>query len=83
MSTKKQAGNAAPAETPSSPKLKHDTKSAAAYLGLAPNTLEKLRTYGGGPQFLKFGSRVLYEQSDLDKWIEDHRRTSTADAAAR
>jgi hypothetical protein len=63
--------------------MKYDTKGAATYLGLGVSTLNNLRSKGGGPPFLKLGSRVVYEQQDLDRWAEDHRRTSTADHGAR
>jgi hypothetical protein len=33
-------------------------------------TLQKLACIGGGPEFRKFGSRVVYEQPALDRWIE-------------
>lgn len=55
------------------------THDAAAYLGLSPRTLEKLRIRGGGPVFRKLRSRVLYALSDLDHWADQARRTSTAD----
>lgn len=54
---------------------------AAAYIGLAPSTLAKLRCLGGSPQFLKLGRRVLYERSALDDWLQLRRASSTSDAA--
>lgn len=43
-----------------------------AELGLpvAEKTLSKLITIGGGPEFQKFGTRVVYKQSSLDAWAE-------------
>ena len=38
---------------------------------LAP---DRLRTAGGSPRFIKLGRKVLYDQRDLDQWIEDHSR---------
>jgi hypothetical protein len=63
--------------------VKYDVKGAAAYLGLSVSTLNKLRTKGGGPEFLKLCDRVLYEKDQLDKWVETRRRVSTADHYAR
>lgn len=63
--------------------MKYDVKGAAAYLGLAVGTLNNWRTKGGGPVFLKLGDRVMYEQEELDKWVEVRRYTSTADHHAR
>jgi len=58
----------------------HDTKSAAEYVGLAPQTMNKMRVYGGGPTFFKLGSLLVkYAQSDLDAWLESRRRRSTSD----
>ena len=34
----------------------------------APQTLAKLRSLGGGPQFCRAGSRILYTVDDLDAW---------------
>jgi excisionase family DNA binding protein len=54
-------------------------REAAAYLGVGFSTLNKLRVTGGGPAFIKIQSRVLYSRSDLDKFIAQHRRKSTAE----
>ncbi len=48
---------------------------AAAYvrskgLPCAKLTLQKLASVGGGPEFQKFGSRVVYRPDRLDAWIE-------------
>lgn len=59
-----------------------DTKSAAAYLGLAERTLENKRSNGTGPKFVKRG-RVFYFRDDLDEWLRAGRVGSTAEARAR
>jgi hypothetical protein len=50
------------------------------------STLTKLRCVGGGPTFLKYGSRVRYRPSALSAWVESRTRelahTSEAAAAA-
>jgi hypothetical protein len=56
-----------------------NVKEAAAYIPCAQSTLNKLRSTGGGPEFIKIGSRVLYDIRDLDKWLEDRKRSSTAE----
>ncbi|PZU07419.1 helix-turn-helix domain-containing protein [Sphingomonas sp.] len=43
-------------------------REAASFLRLSPRTLEKQRVVGGGPPFKKFGSRVLYDEADLQEW---------------
>jgi predicted DNA-binding transcriptional regulator AlpA len=56
------------------------TAEAAAYCGSSKSTLEKLRVYGGGPAFIKMGSRVVYDVADLDAWLAARRRLSTSDS---
>ena len=43
---------------------------AAHFLKLSPRTLEKLRVLGTGPQFRKFGRRVVYDVADLVTWSD-------------
>jgi hypothetical protein len=56
-----------------------NTKEAAAWLGLAPNTLEKWRVQGGGPPYRKHGRYVRYHLEDLTAWSEAQKRRSTSD----
>jgi len=57
-------------------------KEAAAYLRVSKSYLDKLRVYGGGPKFLRFGKRkILYRKSDLDFWAAQHRFGSTSEYA--
>jgi predicted DNA-binding transcriptional regulator AlpA len=49
-----------------SPFLK--TEEAAAFLGLSPRTLERLRFEGRGPTFRKHGRIVVYTREALDAW---------------
>ena len=55
------------------------TVEAAAYLTLRPSTLERWRCVGGGPEFHKIGSRVLYTKVALDRFAQSCRRSSTSD----
>jgi predicted DNA-binding transcriptional regulator AlpA len=53
---------------------------AAAYLGLAPSTLAKMRLRGDGPPYHKAGPRVVvYSLADLEDWLKAGRRRSTSD----
>lgn len=55
---------------------------AAAYLGLAASTIAKMRMSGDGPTFIKAGPKVvLYDQKDLDAWLENRKRISTMEDA--
>lgn len=56
-----------------------NTKQAADYLGLKPNTLAKMRVYGNGPKYRKHGFRVLYSLYDLNAWSEASSRSSTSE----
>lgn len=59
-----------------------DTVQAAEYTGLAAAYLEKLRSVGGGPRFLKYGRRaVRYRKEDVDVWMAAHAVASTSEAA--
>jgi hypothetical protein len=53
---------------------------AAALLGVSKSWLDKKRLAGGGPQFHKFGRRVLYDTDDLDVWAADNKHRHTSDA---
>lgn len=54
----------------------HTKQQASEYLtntlGLpvAVKTLSKLITVGGGPEYQKFNTRVVYTQSALDTWAQ-------------
>lgn len=56
------------------------TKGAADLVQLKPQTLRSLRSKGTGPVFIRLSAnRVAYRVSDLERWIESRRRTSTCD----
>lgn len=49
-----------------------NTEQAAAKLGFAPATLERWRSQGVGPAFVRVNRAVKYRQVDLDRWVEGH-----------
>lgn len=53
-------------------------KEAAAYLGLHPSTLAKLRMTGDGPEFQKAGRKVLYSTVALEAWLQSRTYSSTS-----
>jgi excisionase family DNA binding protein len=59
------------------------TAEAANYTGQGESTLNKLRVYGGGPRFIKFGKSVRYDPDDLDAWIKSRKRSSTSEQAIK
>jgi excisionase family DNA binding protein len=65
------------AKTPKAPRL--NVKEAAAYIPVAKSTLDKLRVAGGGPRYIRIGAKILYDVSDLDAWMENHKQANTAD----
>lgn len=54
---------------------------AAAYLRLAPRTLDNMRQRGTGPIYSKHGGRVRYHRQDLNAWVNDSRRRTTTERA--
>ena len=55
------------------------TKEAARFLKLGPNTLEKMRVYGGGPIYRKHGRHVRYHIDDLTAWSDLRKKDVTSD----
>ena len=52
-----------------------DTEEAAALVGLAPATLQRYRSTGGGPVFYRFPERLVrYRHEDLAMWEAARRR---------
>lgn len=53
---------------------------AAAYIPMPRGQLAQLRYKGKGPKFLKPTKRtVLYRKRDIDEWLNQSERTSTAE----
>jgi hypothetical protein len=61
--------------------MRRDEKATAERIGgnLQPKTLANWRSSGGGPPFYKIGSRVLYDDADVDAWLAARRKTCTSD----
>ena len=51
----------------------------AKRLSLTTNTLRKWRYLGKGPNFIKIGSAVRYEQEEIATFIEDNIKNSTSE----
>ena len=52
---------------------------AAAFLRLAPRTLDNMRQRGTGPLYGKHGGRVRYHRDDLVVWADSTRRRTTTE----
>ena len=58
-----------------------DTAAAAQKLRVSRAFLEKDRVTGTyGIRFIKIGRRVLYDEADLNAWLETRKRKSTSEA---
>ena len=57
----------------------HPTPEAARQLGLSVSQMNKMRHFGTGPEFVKFGRAVRYADEALDAYAEARRRTCTRD----
>jgi hypothetical protein len=56
------------------------TPEAASHLRVSKSYLDKLRVYGGGPEFIRLGKRkILYRKFDLDLWSGQRRFGSTSE----
>lgn len=54
-------------------------EEAAYYIGISAETLATWATRGGGPVYIKVGSRCIYLQRDLEAWMQARRVSSTAE----
>ncbi|GLI23436.1 hypothetical protein GGQ86_003028 [Xanthobacter flavus] len=55
---------------------------ASKYLRLAPITLAKMRTYGGGPAFIRLSAKhIVYRIDDLEHWASARRFKHTSEYA--
>lgn len=56
-------------------------EEAARLLGVSPRALEAWRYRGGGPKFIRISGRCIrYRRADLQAWIAERERHSTAEA---
>jgi hypothetical protein len=60
---------------------KLSVRQAAVHLGVSKSWLDKKRLDGNGPNFLKFGRRVLYDLQDLEAYSARMRRQHTSEPA--
>jgi len=58
------------------------TPEAARFLGLSNRTMEKHRSYGTGPVYMKIGGRVVYTLAELQAWSQRGVCSSTSDPNA-
>ncbi len=53
---------------------------AAAHLMISPSTLAHYRCSGKGPEFIKIGRRVFYDEESIEQWLHEHTFKSTSEA---
>jgi hypothetical protein len=51
---------------------------AAKFIRLSKSFLDKARVKGGGPEFVKAGARVFYEEVDLTAWLRSRKFPHTS-----
>lgn len=56
-----------------------DVSGAAQRLRVSESFLNKLRSQGGGPRYLRLGRAVRYRDQDLDDWAQARAATSTSE----
>jgi predicted DNA-binding transcriptional regulator AlpA len=56
-------------------------KQCAEMLGLSERTLERLRTMGTGPKFIRIGHSIRYRPEDVQSWLASRIVSSTSEAA--
>jgi predicted DNA-binding transcriptional regulator AlpA len=60
-------------------RTRFNVSEAASLLRVSKSWLDKKRLDGGGPEFHKFGRRVVYDQRDLDSWAARNKRRHTSE----
>lgn len=58
-------------------KLQSRTEAARG-MGVKPHTLAVWALKGFGPPVVKIGSRAMYDEADIEKFIESRKRASTS-----
>jgi predicted DNA-binding transcriptional regulator AlpA len=59
------------------------SKQLAALAGLSVRTLERLRSSGLGPRFVRLGQSVRYREVEVEAWLAAQTVQSTSEAEAR
>lgn len=54
-----------------------DKAETAAAMNVSVWTVHKWVQRGTGPKHVKFGSRVLFRESELNRWVAEQTRVST------
>jgi hypothetical protein len=57
-----------------------DVKGAAGILHVSSSFLNKARTTGTGPPYVKFGAAVRYDVHALEIWADSRTRSSTSNS---
>ena len=47
-----------------------DTGGAAGFLGVSESLLNRMRSEGRGPRYIRLGGRIFYRQADLDAYVD-------------
>lgn len=53
-------------------------EETAKELGVTERTLRNWRYKGTGPSYRNIGRRVVYEPKDINEWVQNQRKVTTA-----
>jgi predicted DNA-binding transcriptional regulator AlpA len=56
-------------------------KQVSQKIKVSESTLAKWRLNGNGPKFVKIGGKVVYRESDVERFLEAHLCQSTSEYA--
>jgi predicted DNA-binding transcriptional regulator AlpA len=56
-----------------------NTRSVAAHTNTSPSFWNQRRVRGDGPPYIKLGSRVLYQLTEVEEWLADRTKRSTSE----
>jgi hypothetical protein len=76
----RQACTTATPETSNKPTRHLGQKELARRWNLSHRTLERWRSKGGGPQFIRLLGRCLYRIEDIERFEQERLRDSTAES---
>jgi hypothetical protein len=80
ISSNRQACTTPVPDTPTKPTRHLGQKELARRWNLSHRTLERWRSKGGGPQFIRLLGRCLYRIEDIERFEQERLRDSTADS---
>jgi hypothetical protein len=82
ISSNQQSRNSLTPEAPAKPIRHMGQKDLARRWNLSHRTLERWRSHGDGPPFLKLNGRCLYRMEDIEQFEQARLKASTSGSSA-